>query len=997
MTAHFRVHYPAPSEAWARRAASRLEAIRERVAAEAGYTPPETVDVLVSDPVAAANGEALPFLGWPRMVLWTSPPAADSEIGYYRDWTELLLVHEETHLVHMLRPSRNPLLRGFARVVPFGPIPLLGAQRWLLEGYATLVEGRLTGYGRPNSDLRAAILRRWAQAGKLPSYGRLSGDPKDWHGMSMPYLVGSAYLEWLEERAGPGSLRKLWARMTARERRSFEEAFRGVFDGTPESLYDRFRAELTYRAMEVEKRVRELGPLPRREGELWQDVTWSRGAPALSPDGKRLALVLRHRDRPAELAVWSTAPDEEAEKNWRQDRDKLLKLDPQDVPAVRTRPLPRKRLYELPASHGVEPAMPRFMPDGRSLLLVRFEPDARGFLHPDLFRWTPEGGRVERLTREADLRDPDPAPDGGWAVATRDRNGFSQLVKVDLATGAVEDLTAPSLEVVYDRPRISPDGRSVAFARHGEGAWKLGILPLPATPASRPRAVPGPLSSPPGAAAAGQEIDIAPPWSGTVASPAWSPDGRTLYAVVGHQGFIDVYAFTLHAEGAQPPPLPLTRTLGAALAPAPTPDGSGLFYLSLEPDGLAVRRVDLRQARAPLPLPEGPADLVPAVRLAPSAPSDQATAPFAVADLPDPRRYAAGRQELQPLVGGGASSSSRALELLARGGDVVGRLDLLAVGSLAGGGAPAGGALAGAWRGWPVTLSFHLFAARELPSRQDGRLPAAAAGLDLERRGVELGAGWERRPSGAWLRVDSRLLWQRVDPRRTASTSAGSARSASAAGEQLASLVARYAIFRGNGPWRLAPDLGGHLETGRTAGGGWSRFGGGLHLAVGHDKDHLELSWQRDGSRNLRRAFDLYELGGWAGSVVPETALANRILMPALPQGALLGSQHEGERVELRLGFLPVPLFYERHRLWQDGLSRLSAGGGGRGVAGVAGASGAARSAWLSAAGLELRWSSAVSPIARLPALDLRLGIARLFDDPLRNQTRWWLITAWRP
>src|SRR6185295_9083880 len=69
-TPHFRVHYPAPSEAWARGAAARLESIREGVIREVGYAPPEVVDVLVSDPLADPNGQALPFLGWPRLILW---------------------------------------------------------------------------------------------------------------------------------------------------------------------------------------------------------------------------------------------------------------------------------------------------------------------------------------------------------------------------------------------------------------------------------------------------------------------------------------------------------------------------------------------------------------------------------------------------------------------------------------------------------------------------------------------------------------------------------------------------------------------------------------------------------------------------------------------------------------------------------------------------------------------------------------------------------------
>src|SRR6185436_13020208 len=194
---HFRLHYPAPAEAWTRHAAARLEAIRERVAAEVGYAPPEVVDVLVADPQAAANGEAIPILGWPRLVLWTTPPPADSEIGHYGDWADLLVTHEEAHLAHLLRPSRNPLRRALEGVAPVGPIPL-GAPRWVVEGYATVVEGRLTGSGRPHGLLRAAILRRWAQAGKLPAYGALSGGAESWRGLSMAYLTGSAYLEWLE-------------------------------------------------------------------------------------------------------------------------------------------------------------------------------------------------------------------------------------------------------------------------------------------------------------------------------------------------------------------------------------------------------------------------------------------------------------------------------------------------------------------------------------------------------------------------------------------------------------------------------------------------------------------------------------------------------------------------------------------------------------------------------------------------------------------------------
>ncbi|MDD5564823.1 MAG: hypothetical protein PHQ91_14000, partial [Thermoanaerobaculaceae bacterium] len=241
-TPHFRVHYTAPAEAWARDAAARLEAIRSRVIAEVGYAAPQIVDVIVSDPTAQANGMALPLFGAPRMVLWTSPPGPASVIGTYDDWIELLALHEDTHLEHLLRPSRNPLQRLVEALLPLGPIATR-APRWVHEGYATLVEGKLTGSGRPNGDLRAAILRQRARAGTLPTYAQLANDSKSWMGMSMAYLAGSAYLEWLVERTGPDSLKHLWARMTARTDRSFDAAFAGVSGRAPARLDDRFTAE----------------------------------------------------------------------------------------------------------------------------------------------------------------------------------------------------------------------------------------------------------------------------------------------------------------------------------------------------------------------------------------------------------------------------------------------------------------------------------------------------------------------------------------------------------------------------------------------------------------------------------------------------------------------------------------------------------------------------------------------------------------------------------
>src|SRR5688500_12459056 len=146
-TAHFRVHYPRQYEAWAERAASRLESIRSAVVREVGYDPPTPVDVLITNPIAQPNGLAWPLLDTPRIVFYTEPPGPDDPIGAYTSWIDLLAVHEVAHIVHMMRPSRNPLQRLVEQfLIPLNRISF-DAPRWLVEGYATVIEGRLTGAG----------------------------------------------------------------------------------------------------------------------------------------------------------------------------------------------------------------------------------------------------------------------------------------------------------------------------------------------------------------------------------------------------------------------------------------------------------------------------------------------------------------------------------------------------------------------------------------------------------------------------------------------------------------------------------------------------------------------------------------------------------------------------------------------------------------------------------------------------------------------------------
>ncbi len=298
-TAHYRIHYPPALADWAGEVAGRIEAIHDRVTALVGYASPGPIQVVLADPAAEPNGLAVPLLGAAHVVLWRTEPQSDSQIGgAMNTWTEELLAHELTHIHHLTRPRRPGAARSLFSL-PLGPL-LVKSPRWLIEGYATLMEGRVTGSGRPHSAIRAAVLRQWASAGKLPAYSALNRDA-GYLGSSMAYLAGSAYLEWLERQRPdqPDILQRLWKQL-ARDHRSFQAAFQATFGFSAQDGYQRFQAEASNDALEWEARIKAQG---LREGALWLRVAGGVADLGVSPDGTKLLARLATRRNPG-LRVW---------------------------------------------------------------------------------------------------------------------------------------------------------------------------------------------------------------------------------------------------------------------------------------------------------------------------------------------------------------------------------------------------------------------------------------------------------------------------------------------------------------------------------------------------------------------------------------------------------------------------------------------------------------------------------------------------------------------
>ena len=776
-TADFAVHYPQEMAEWTLPMVRHLQSIRSAVDSLVGFAPP-LVDVVVTDPLALSNGITLPYLGRPLIVLWPTPPTPRLEIGEHRGWAELLAVHEFAHVAHLTRPSRNPVrqLLWDLSPLPLGPLAR-EAPRWLTEGYATYVEGRLTGSGRPNGVLRPAVLRQWALEGKLPGYAELSGTG-GYRGGSMAYLVGSAFIEWLVEQRGEESLRDLWRRMTARRTRSFAAAFAGVYGGAPEDLYDRFVVSLTGEALAVRARLAEAGLVV---GDTLQVLPRETGDPALSPDGSRLALVLARENAPRRVVVWKTAPEPVDSAELRR-RDELLRRDPLDVPAIEWRPRPRKPVAELYPYVGAAYSEPRFLPDGRHLLVVRDAALSNGQLRPDLFVWDSETGAVRRVTEGAGIRGADPAPDGRSAVAVRCLNGICDLVRVELADGSVAPLLRGSPERVFYRPRVSPDGAAAAVAVQEAGRWRIAVVPLSA-PAL---------------------LYVDPDDGVDRYDAAFAADGRSL-VLVSHRGGIPNLERLELATGAV---APLTRVTGAAFAPEPDRTDGSVYFLSLTAHGLNLDR--LTRPRALELVAASPADWPAAPLVTSAGERFAARPPLAV------HPYGAGPRIWRWTLGESDAPASSTTTFGVVSTDPVGRLALMLEGAVGSSGGWEGLHAGVGWRGWGPTLRVEAFGARNDPLREglDARLTPPRR---LRYDGALLLLERARSGLGSWsaLRLGGSSGSLRLDGRPGGTRTLGFAE-------------AEGGLREGYRGWRFSQSLWLRGGGGATLGAGWRRWGAGL-------------------------------------------------------------------------------------------------------------------------------------------------------------------------
>jgi Tol biopolymer transport system component len=235
----------------------------------------------------------------------------------------------------------------------------------------------------------------------------------------------------------------------------------------------------------------------------------SEASPTFSPDGNFVAFSWTGPDFTADADLWVKAVDGDA----------------------------LRRLTDTPSVNEVAPS---WSPDGLQIAFVRFESGANRGVH----LISALGGSVRKVSDSGSR--PTWLPDSQSLVFDDVAAGSRTAVQFVLATGVRRRLTIPPRGFVDVSPKVSPDGRTLAFLRY------------PANWVSRPGDMTrGGLFVVPMAGGTPMRLDDR---ASGVGGPEWTPDGReVLYPRWDASG---VKLFRVAAAGGSPVP-------AAGLPPSP--------------------------------------------------------------------------------------------------------------------------------------------------------------------------------------------------------------------------------------------------------------------------------------------------------------------------------------------------------------------------------------------------------------------------------------------
>ena len=222
-----------------------------------GWKPSKKLTTVYDRELDTANGWTNIFMKR-AVYLYIFPPERYSVLSSYKNWEQILHVHEYFHAAHIEMDGGLPHVANLIFGIfwfPNGMIPT-----WMIEGGAVYAESRIGGKGRLNSPLFKSYLYSFFEENRQLELVNLSGVTDMWLSGTFPYLYGSFFYDYLVKRYGTDGMKGLFEEI----KDDFfplvllSRNFKKTFKERTQDVYAEFSAEYRKNALAKKTEVSEV-------------------------------------------------------------------------------------------------------------------------------------------------------------------------------------------------------------------------------------------------------------------------------------------------------------------------------------------------------------------------------------------------------------------------------------------------------------------------------------------------------------------------------------------------------------------------------------------------------------------------------------------------------------------------------------------------------------------------------------------------------------------
>jgi len=526
-TKHFLVHYHKGAERTAKATAKIAEDIYWPVTSLYLYEPDEKVQFIIRDHDDYSNGAAYYYDN--KIELWATP--MDFILRGTHNWLRNVITHEFSHMISLgaarkmprtlpalyfqyfgYEPEKNPyVLRGFPNQVLSYPLTGVVIPMWLAEGVAQF---QIPALNYDSWDThRDMILRTATLENSLLDRKEMGvfGDTSIRNEMS--YNQGYSMTQYIVDRYGLETLRKIMKEMKAPWRLTIDGALQKVIKLSEKELYKEWKDYLekmyAFRTESIKNNLI-TGVNIHKESSANLFPQWS-------PTGKSYVFLSNKKSE----SIYRTA------LYYHKTTGKTEKI-----------------------MDGVQSSV-SWSPDGEKIAYTKYTSPNKYFSnYLDIYVYDLKKKKERPITKYYRAQSPDWRPDGNEILFVVTKDGTQNIATVHLETKQLTNLTDYKNGEQVFSPRWSPDGKWIVFSLSKRNDRDIALLEVDT-----------------------KDIKLLLRDKTDARDPVFSPDGQRLYFSWDRTGIFNIYRMGLDGKNVEQ----LTNVLGGAFMPSINQKGQLLY------------------------------------------------------------------------------------------------------------------------------------------------------------------------------------------------------------------------------------------------------------------------------------------------------------------------------------------------------------------------------------------------------------------------------------